>query len=186
MVLQEPLTNISDAYQVFSKAVEQEQAEIRKVDRGTMLSFSDGVTLQILGPDSTFIAQENPQGVTEQDNPPSLIVHLTYHSFDLLLNGDSDGEDLELFVPVGFMSEVLQLPHHGSKNGYTASAAKKIIPEIAVISSGKNNSYGHPHKAVFNELQQHRSKIMRTDQIGHIHLIIDETGKISIPSGLSQ
>ncbi len=185
MVFQEPLINTSEAYTVFSQAVEDEETDVGILTRGVKLSFSDGVIIQVLGPDDPFVKRENPQGVTESDNPPSLILHLTYHTFDLLLTGDSDGEDLEKFIPKGVNPEVLMLPHHGSQNGYTAAAAKKIIPKIAVISNGKNNSYGHPHQSVLKELKQHKSQILRTDHYGHIHLVIDETGAIAIQSNLS-
>lgn len=184
MILQEPLVHNSDAYNIFSKAVVNERADIRKVGKGTKLSFPDGVTLSILGPDSKFIEQENPLGIIGNDNPPSLIMHLQYHTVDVLLTGDSDGEDLEKFVPAGLNPEILLLPHHGSRNGYTAQAAGHIKPKIAVISAGKNNSYGHPHQEVVRILEKYKAQILRTDIGGHIHLIIDSSGKITIASGL--
>lgn len=185
-VLQEPLIHDSDAYDVFLEAVIAEKADIRMVGRGTKISFPDAVTLSILGPDSKFIEQENPLGSIGNENPPSLIMHLQYCAVDVLLAGDSDGEDLEKFVPAGFNPEILLLPHHGSRNGYTAQAADHIKPKIAVVSAGKNNSYGHPHQEVLRLVEQQKAQILRTDTSGHIHLIIDSKGKITIASGLPQ
>ncbi|MEK7597778.1 MAG: MBL fold metallo-hydrolase [Patescibacteria group bacterium] len=63
---------------------------------------------------------------------------------------------------------VLKIPHHGSKNGLTKRFLDLADPSIAVISAGKNNSYGHPSKKVLDMLKAKNIKIRRTDIEGDI------------------
>ncbi len=64
--------------------------------------------------------------------------------------------------------DILKVPHHGSKNGLTKKFLDLADPSIAVISVGKNNSYGHPHQRVLNMLKAKNIKILRTDVNGDI------------------
>lgn len=64
--------------------------------------------------------------------------------------------------------DILKIPHHGSKNGLTKRFLDLADPTVAVISVGKNNSYGHPHKVVLDMLKAKNIKIRRTDVEGDI------------------
>jgi competence protein ComEC len=64
--------------------------------------------------------------------------------------------------------DILKVPHHGSKNGLTKNFLDLADPKVAVISVGKNNSYGHPHKVVLDMLKAKNIKIQRTDEEGNI------------------
>ncbi len=63
---------------------------------------------------------------------------------------------------------ILKIPHHGSKNGLTKSFLDLADPGVAVISVGKNNSYGHPSQKVLDMLKAKKTKIRRTDVEGDI------------------
>ena len=67
----------------------------------------------------------------------------------------------------------LKVPHHGSKNGLTKELLETIKPEVAVISVGKNNSYGHPHEETLKLLRDKDIKILRTDEKGDIEVVND-------------
>ena len=64
--------------------------------------------------------------------------------------------------------DILKVPHHGSKNGLTKKFLDLADPSTAVISVGKNNSYGHPSKEVLDMLKAKNIKIRRTDEEGDI------------------
>lgn len=176
----ENLSHKSEAYSVFAHAVEQEHTNERILQRGSRISFSDGVSLEILGPDQKFLHQENPDGFTGTDNPPSLIIHLTYNSFDLLVTGDSDGQDLVKFVSPSLSPDIFALPHHGSEHGFTKDAAQAVHPHIAVASLGTDNSYGHPHASVLELLKEGHVPLYRTDKQGSIHFLVDTQGRVSV------
>jgi beta-lactamase superfamily II metal-dependent hydrolase len=63
---------------------------------------------------------------------------------------------------------ILKIPHHGSKNGLTKKFLDLADPEVAVISVGKNNSYGHPSNIVLDMLKAKNINIRRTDEEGDI------------------
>src|SRR5690606_25036741 len=91
LVLHENLINQSTDYKVFAEMVDKEKVDVRAVLKGTQLHLDDDIFLSVLGPDMEFINSQNPEGVTDRDNPPSLILHLAFNSFDMLLTADSDG-----------------------------------------------------------------------------------------------
>jgi len=63
---------------------------------------------------------------------------------------------------------ILKVPHHGSKNGLIKTFLDLADPEVAVISVGKNNSYGHPHPQVLDMLKAKNINIRRTDEEGDV------------------
>ncbi len=65
-------------------------------------------------------------------------------------------------------ADVLKMPHHGSSNGASEAFLNAVDPDYAVISCGYGNSYGHPHEETVSLLQQHGTKVYRTDLQGDI------------------
>ena len=61
-------------------------------------------------------------------------------------------------------ADLLKVGHHGSKSSTTEAFLNKVNPKYAVISVGKDNSYGHPHKSTMEKLQAKGIKVYRTDE----------------------
>ncbi len=70
-------------------------------------------------------------------------------------------------------SDVLKVAHHGSKTSTSQNFISQVNPQIAVISLGRNNKYGHPSAEVLNTLQGFGIKVMRTDEKGDIWMKSD-------------
>jgi competence protein ComEC len=70
-------------------------------------------------------------------------------------------------------ADVLKVAHHGSRTSSTEEFLSAVTPAFAVISDGLENSYGHPHAAVIERLQQHHADILRTDLQGLITIRTD-------------
>ncbi|MCK4820969.1 MBL fold metallo-hydrolase, partial [bacterium] len=68
--------------------------------------------------------------------------------------------------------EYIKVPHHGSKNGLTRELLDTSMPEVAVISAGKNQ-WGHPHKEILNLLDSAGILVKRTDLEGDIEIVSD-------------
>lgn len=141
--------NESDApvYEVFTKAVQNENAEIIFARRGTVLDLGSGAagstTLTILFPDHDPSALES--------NTSSIVSRLTYGESEYLFTGDSPQSIEEYLVglsPDILSSDVLKVGHHGSRTSSAETFVTAVHPTYAIISAGKDNSYGHPHKEV--------------------------------------
>ena len=66
--------------------------------------------------------------------------------------------------------DVLKVAHHGSKNSTKEEFLEVISPKVSVISCGKDNSYGHPHKELLKRLKLYTEKIFSTMEEGEIRL----------------
>ena len=69
--------------------------------------------------------------------------------------------------------EVLKVPHHGSKNSTSEEFLSLINPRVSIISSGIDNSYGHPHKELLERLRDVRTEIFLTSECGGITIRTD-------------
>lgn len=105
----------------------------------------------------------------------SIVARLTYGDFDLLLTGDADSHTQLSQISTGLLTpvEVLKVPHHGSKTGMLSDWLALVRPQLAVISVGRNNRYGHPGQETLDMLQKVGARIYRTDQNGTINIISD-------------
>lgn len=93
--------------------------------------------------------------------------------FRVLLTGDveAEGERMltsQLLERGVTQVHVLKVAHHGSRYSTSEDFLKRIEPLLAVISCGKDNSYGHPHEELLERLQNDESSIMKTPERGAI------------------
>jgi competence protein ComEC len=141
------LTNDTAAQEAFMKAMhieeETEGAQEHVTRRGTIIDMGDGAYLRILFPDRPMAGADT--------NTASAVVQLVYGDVEFMLTGDSPQQIEEYLVGLdgeGLASDVLKLGHHGSRTSSSQEFIETVSPKYAVISAGKNNSYGHPHKEV--------------------------------------
>lgn len=117
---------------------------------------------------------ENLNGKELKDsNDSSIVSRLIFGRNSFLFTGDihqsSEKEILEKGIEID--SDILKVSHHGSKTSNNENFIKKVLPEIAVIQCGKNNSYGHPHQETLEILEKYDINIFRTDLNGDIKII---------------
>lgn len=110
-----------------------------------------------------------PKKITDNKNADSLILKLTYDNTGFLFLGDAPGQETDQ-VTDDISADVVKLAHHGSAQDEANSyeLLQKIHPEYAVVSCGKKNMYGHPHKETMDILQNLQVKLYRTDMQGSI------------------
>jgi len=133
-----------------------------------LLDEENQIYLDILYPD---------RDVSKVDsNDASIIMRLTYGETCFIFSGDAP-QKIEQYVAVkektNLDCEVLKAGHHGSRTSTSLSWVGFITPEYAVISDGKNNSYGHPHKETLATLEKFGVKVLRTDELGTIEINSD-------------
>lgn len=104
-------------------------------------------------------------------NLSSLVLRLTYENNSFLFMGDAENEnETKREWP---QTQILKVGHHGSKTSTTKKFLDEIKPEIAVISVGKDNTYGHPNEETITRLEKNNIKVYRTDKLGTILITAD-------------
>lgn len=105
----------------------------------------------------------------ENVNDTSVVILLNYGNISFLFTGDiSKKVEEKIAEKESIKSDILKVAHHGSKTSSSDIFLKAVNPEIAVISVGKDNRYGYPHKEVLERLKKYGIQIFRTDKEGDI------------------
>jgi beta-lactamase superfamily II metal-dependent hydrolase len=115
------------------------------------------------------------QEMKNTSNDTCVVSHLIFGKNSFLFTGDlsSKGEAELVSAKSDIASDVLKVGHHGSKYSTSDLFLENVKPKIAVISVGKNNSYGHPTPEVLQRLEKFGIKMFRTDINGDIEMISD-------------
>ena len=103
-------------------------------------------------------------------NDASIVLRIDYGQTSFLFTGDAEdwSEYMMIDAGVNLKADVLKVAHHGSRFSSTMEFLNAVQPEYAVISVGKDNSYGHPHPDVLGRLAKIGAKVLRTDELGMI------------------
>ena len=140
-----------------------------------------GVSMSCLHPAERFVGEDT--------NAASAVLYLSYGSFSMLLTGDVEGAGEEKLLQ-GLKEEgihnlsVLKVAHHGSKYATKEDFLKILTPKLAVISAGRNNTYGHPHGELLDRLAVCGADIMVTYENGAV--MIETDGKTMRVKGFLQ
>lgn len=102
-------------------------------------------------------------------NESAYVATIRWKDVVVFLSSDISGSQLRKLIPRDVT--IVGVAHHGSKTGLYENSLQQTSPVLAVISVGKNNIYGHPHRNVITYLHKMKIKIWRTDQNGE--LVID-------------
>jgi competence protein ComEC len=158
-------TPVSEA---FDEATLYENAEIVTARRGNTFDLGGGVELEIIFPD---------RDVTDlESNTASIVAKLTYGETEFLLTGDSPKSIEEYLVLIEgehLESDVLKVGHHGSRTSTSELFLSYVNPKYAIISAGRDNSYGHPHVEVTDLLFNYGVEIKNTAEEGSIIFVSD-------------
>ncbi|MCM8900731.1 MBL fold metallo-hydrolase [Caldicoprobacter algeriensis] len=113
----------------------------------------------------------------DDTNNYSVVVKLRYGDTSFLFTGDAGFESENEMIEKGYdlQSDVLKVGHHGSAYSTSRKFLGAVRPQIAVISVGKGNEYGHPAPETIQKLRQANAEIYRTDEQGTI--VITSNGK---------
>lgn len=135
---------------------------------GTTVDLDPDVNLEILAPNG---------GSYEDLNNYSIVFKLTYGSKSFLFTGDAEGISENEMLSKGYnlKADVLKVGHHGSNSSTTNEFLSAVSPRYAVISVGKDNSYGHPAQTTLDKLKNAGVNVYRTDISGNIVAICDGT-----------
>ncbi len=153
----------TQVYKEWKNILDYNKIETLEALRGDRISF-DGAEIKILSP------QTSVDPAIGEANNESVVARLDYRENSFLFTGDieSPAENEILASGENIDVDVLKVAHHGSKYSTTDAFLDKVTPKDAVISVGKNNSYGHPTEVVLEALKKRGANIFRTDERGDI------------------
>jgi competence protein ComEC len=142
--------------------------EVVEAKRGMVVNFGDGARLTILFPSQDVSWWPN--------NDASIVSKLSYGEHSFLLTGDAVLRTENIILNLGpeiLDVDILQVGHHGSRTSTSLSFAEATSPLYAVISAGRDNSYGHPHTEVLQNLASVGATILGTYELGTIQFETD-------------
>ena len=163
------LTKFFDDYKA---AVSSSGARYETAKPGTKYDLGGGALLTILAPSEPFFTKDKMGTGGNEANANSIVARLDYGSFSMMLSGDAEEqtEHRLLTKELELRSRVLKIGHHGSKYATSGDFLGRVQPEIAIVSCGAWNRYGHPSQAVLERLRAANPsvKLYRTDLQGEI------------------
>ena len=194
-----PIGTQTTAYQNVKRVLEEKRVEVKNIYAGDVIRFGD-MEFEVVWPERKWVAQHisSPElALSTSPLPLSTIMEregvlglsiigvgtnefsiggvLRYGEFEMMFTGDADIAILDDQLATGLLSDVdvLKVAHHGSKFGTTSSWLSVVRPELAVVSVGKNNRYGHPTAETVGLLESLGIKLLRTDLEGEIQIVSD-------------
>ena len=125
--------------------------------------------------DSTNIYVLSPSYITDNNNSNSIVLNISYKNNNFLFTGDcEESNEMDMINSYNLEDiDFLKVAHHGSYTASSLTFLEETTPDIAVISCGYKNSYGHLHKSTLDNLESVDAKIFRTDQNGSMQFYSD-------------
>jgi beta-lactamase superfamily II metal-dependent hydrolase len=170
---QDRTASVTKFFDDYKAAVTQSGATYEKAEPGKQYDLGDGARLTILGPSEPLFTREQMKTGGNDPNANSVVMRLDYGNFSMLLPGDAEEqtEHRMLTKDLNLKATILKVSHHGSKYSSSADFLKRVQPEVAIVSAGEWNRYGHPSQLVLDRLQSSNVKLYRTDLHGEISIV---------------
>lgn len=151
---------------------------------GDELALDSAHKLKILYPELKYTKGPNPEIMVQKSNNASLVIQLAGPSGNLALTcGDIGQSGLRKLIKsveksdgASLKTEVLVLPHHGSKTGFSPDFYDAVSPEVALASAGYKNQWGFPVQVIREEMARRKIPLLTTADYGQINVQWDDAG----------
>lgn len=171
-VMESSRENDTDIYREWQRLIEGNGIKPTTAQAGQQIDLGHGITMGVLHPQEELLGDTGPEL-----NNNSIVLRLVKGKVSFLLTGDIEQEaELELIARrANLRSTVLKVAHHGSDTSTTPEFLAVVNPQLAVISVGKDNPFGHPDDEVINRLEERLDpeNIFRTAKHSTIEFITD-------------
>ncbi len=168
----------SDAYIALEDAAKSKNVNIIYAEEGYVLEHENGSgRMTCFESNDSFVRLTclAPSDAVTSENGTSLCFLLETGKTEVMLVGDADISELDAVLDslkkakMSFgdgRTVIIKAGHHGSRTSANEAFIAYLKPDIAVISCGKNNSYGHPHRETLELLESYGVSVHRTDRDG--------------------
>lgn len=162
----------SAIYQEWLDVINNDNIKHRKVNAGQIIDLGNDISIEVLNPPAKLF-----EGTSSDTDNNGLVLRLEWGQISFLFTADirRETEFNMIMRRANLESTILKVAHHGSNTSTSGRLLSLINPEIAVISVGSDNSYGHPHAEVIDTLASYidDDRIYRTDISGTVEFITD-------------
>jgi competence protein ComEC len=133
-----------------------------------------GLVIDVLAPPSDAVAAEDA-------NVTSVVLRVAFGELEILLTGDAYVEaERRVVGDVPARLEILKVGHHGSETSTDSLLLARSSPEVALVSAGRGNRYGHPDPDILRRLERAGSRIWRTDLHGTVSVVGRRDGTYTV------
>ena len=135
----------------------------------------DGVDFAVLHPDASVYGERETGKRARKENDRSCVVKVTTAAAATLLTGDAEARsESEMLArdAQGLRSDVLLVPHHGSKTSSTEAFIDAVHPATGILSVGYRNRFRHPNAAVVSRYVERSVVLRRTDTEGALRIVL--------------
>jgi competence protein ComEC len=171
-VLEPKLSYNSSIYQEWLRLIEDKGVEYNIARAGQEIELGNGIEMEVLNPPASLF-----EGTSHDVDNNGVVLRLTWGKVSFLFAADIREEaEFELIGQrANLKSTVLKVAHHGSKTSTTSQFLAAVDPEVAVVSAGAYNPFGHPSPDVLERLIDRlgEGNVYRTDEDGTIEFITD-------------
>ncbi|OPX62979.1 MBL fold metallo-hydrolase [Methanoregula sp. PtaB.Bin085] len=161
-VLDSGIPSSSSLYGQFLRTVDEKHIPYITPKRGQTIDIDPSLRIVVLSPPE--------QQIGDSINTNSVVLRVSYGTVNLLFAGDATTEAEDVMIRSGLPldADVLKVSHHGSSDASSAAFLRRVDPEVAVISLGRDNDYGHPHRETLGGLDSIGALVLRTDRDGTV------------------
>lgn len=156
-----------ESYDNILDSCREKSLKIKYLHKGDSFKINNNTKMEIL----------SPSYVSENNNDNSAVILIKYFDNKLLFMGDAEKSVESNIISSGYnISDIdfLKVGHHGSSSSSTKEFIDILSPEIAAISCGYRNRYGHPHKTVIKTLKDNDCSVFRTDMNGTLEFYFEK------------
>ena len=155
-------TYSSKIFDSFLYYVDQQGLDVTIPSPGQLLFLGDMI-ITFMGPVQSYA----------ETNDTSIVLSAFYGDVRFIFTGDmevaAENDMLDYWgAQIDWDSTVLKVGHHGSSTSSGYRFLREVDPEYAIVSVGKDNSYGHPHEEILSRYADAEIPLFRTDELGHI------------------
>lgn len=149
-------------------------------DNGTVAEFifDEGYHVNLVD-DNIRVSAIAPVKQDDNLNNMSILCYITAYNSTFAVLADAEKDELRSIYNetiYDFEADVIALGHHGSRTSIYEPYLDEVDADVAVISCGTGNSYGHPHQEALDYVSQRNMNCLRTDEKGNIIFKVTEEG----------
>jgi beta-lactamase superfamily II metal-dependent hydrolase len=166
-VLDSGIPSSSILYEHFLETVDKKNIPYIVAEQGQTIDLDSSLRILVLSP--------SKERIGDDINTNSIVLRISYGTVNLLYTGDATTDAEPAMMKAGYPldADILKVGHHGSSDAGSTAFLNRVDPEVAIISLGRDNEYGHPHRETLERLNAAGHLVLRTDLEGTVLVTSD-------------